>query len=127
MNGKMNFFKPLLVGGFALASAFGSAAWANETHAGMTADQISSQYDSAMKHCDSLKGNDKDVCEEKAKAQRDSAKADAKAGKASAEAQHDATEEERDSAYNVAKEKCDAMSGDAKDQCITQAKTKFGK
>lgn len=93
----------------------------------MTNDQIEAQYDAAMKHCDGMKGNQKDVCKKEAKAQRDAAKADAKANKKSAEAKHDAVKEKRDAAYKVAKEKCDAMSGDAKDQCIAQAKTKYGK
>lgn len=93
----------------------------------MTSDQIEARYDAAMKRCDGMRGNDKDVCEEEAKAQRDAAKADAKAGKESAEARHDAVKEKRDAAYDVAKEKCDAMSGDAKDQCIAQAKTQYGK
>lgn len=94
---------------------------------GMTPAQINDRYDAAVKQCDGLKGNDKDVCKKEAEAQRDSAKADAKAGKETAEARHDAEKEKRDAAYDVAKEKCDAMSGDAKDQCIAQAKTKFGK
>jgi hypothetical protein len=93
----------------------------------MTPQQIDAQYDTAMKRCDGLKGNEHDVCEKEAKAQRDAAKADAKAGKESAEARHDAEKEKRDAAYDVAKEKCDAMSGDAKDQCIAKAKTQFGK
>jgi hypothetical protein len=93
----------------------------------MTSNQIDAQYDAAMKNCDGMKGNDKDVCKKEAKAQREASKADAKQGKKSAEAQHDAVKEKRDAAYDVAKEKCDAMSGDAKDQCIAQAKTKYGK
>lgn len=93
----------------------------------MTANQIDSRYDAAMKSCDGMKGNDKDVCKKEAKAQRDAAKADAKQGKKTAEAQHDAVKEKRDAAYDVAKEKCDAMSGDAKDACIAKAKTKYGK
>ncbi|MGB3287639.1 MAG: hypothetical protein WBA83_00035 [Burkholderiaceae bacterium] len=92
-----------------------------------TDQQIDAQYDAAMKHCDGMKGNNKDVCKKEAKAQRETARADAKAGKKSAEARHEAKEEKRDANYKVAKEKCDAMSGDAKDQCIAQAKTKFGK
>ncbi|NYT83653.1 hypothetical protein H0A70_19425 [Alcaligenaceae bacterium] len=93
----------------------------------LTSDQIDAQYDAAMKQCDGMKGNDKDVCKKEAKAQRDSAEADMKAGKKTAEARHDAVKEKRDAAYDVAKEKCDAMSGDAKDQCIAEAKTKYGK
>lgn len=97
------------------------------TSAIMTKDQIDDRYDATMKRCDTLKGDDKDLCEKQAKSERNAAEADAKAAKKKAEAEHDATEEKRDGAYDVAKEKCDAMSGDAKDECITQAKTKYGK
>lgn len=113
-----------MIGAAPLFMAFTVPAVAAQT---MTSRQITSQYDAAMKHCATLKGNDKDVCQKEAKAQRDSAKADAKANKKKAEARHDAVQEKRDAAYSVAKEKCDAMSGDAKDQCIAQAKTKYGK
>jgi hypothetical protein len=116
--------KILAIGAAPLLMALASPAVAAQV---MTSDQINAQYDAAMKQCDGLKGNDNDVCEKQAKAQRDSAKADAKAGKKSAEARHEAVKEKRDSAYEVAKEKCDAMSGDAKDQCIAQAKTQYGK
>ncbi|WP_397474295.1 hypothetical protein [Pusillimonas sp.] len=114
----------IAIGATPLLMAFAVSATANQV---MTSDQISAQYDAAMKHCDSMSGNEKDVCEQQAKSQRDSAKADAKAGKKSAEAQHDAVKEKRDADYDVAKEKCDALSGDAKDQCIAEAKTKYGK
>lgn len=92
----------------------------------MDKDAIKMQYDHAMKRCDALKGNEKDVCEKEAKAQRDSAKADAKVAKKDAEARQDATEEKREAEYKVAKEKCDALSGDAKDACTADAKTKYG-
>lgn len=127
MNVAKNVFKPLLIASFTLAAAFSSAAWAQQTHAAMTPNQISARYDSDMQHCKTMKGNPYDVCKKEAEARRDSAKADAKADKKTSEARHDAVKEKRDSAYDVAKEKCDAMSGDAKDQCIAQAKTKYGK
>lgn len=93
----------------------------------MTKDQINDRYDANMKRCDTLKGDDKDLCEKQAKAERNAAEADAKAGKEKAEADHDATKVKRDGAYDVAKQKCDALSGDAKDQCISKAKTEYGK
>lgn len=117
------FQHALLIGSTAAFMAISGTAGAQA----MTSDQIKAQYKAEIKQCDTLKGNDKDVCEKQAEAKRDSAKADAKAGKKDAEAQHDAAEEKHDAAYDVAKEKCDAMSGDAKDQCIAQAKTKFNK
>lgn len=119
------FHKPLLAGCLALASVFCMNVASAQTV--QTPADTHARYDADMQHCDSMNGNDKDVCKKEAKARRDSAKADAKAGKEKAEANHDAVETKRDSAYKVAKEKCDAMSGDAKDQCIAQAKTKYGK
>jgi hypothetical protein len=119
-----NFKQIIAIAATPLLMAFAFSASAAQP---MTSDQIDAKYDAAMKSCNGMKGNDKDVCEKEAKAQRDASKADAKQGKKSAEAQHDAVKEKRDAAYDVAKEKCDAMSGDAKDQCIAQAKTKYGK
>lgn len=113
-----------IVGASAIVMAFASAPTLADV---MTSGQINAQYDAAMKHCDGLNGNEKDVCKKQAEAQRDSARADAKAGKKKAEAEHDATKEKRDNAYEVEKEKCEAMSGDAEDQCIAKAKTKYGK
>lgn len=77
----------------------------------MSKDQIKAQYDAAKERCDALSGNEKDVCEEKAKADRDKSEADLDAAKEKAKAD-----------YKVAKEKCDAMSGDAKDACMDAAK-----
>jgi len=91
----------------------------------MTEDQIDAKYDADQKRCDQLKGNEEDVCEKKAKADRDSAKADLKQAKEGAEARHDADKEKMKAQYEVAKEKCDAMSGDAKDTCIANAKTQY--
>lgn len=127
MSATKYLLKPMLLGSFALAAALSSSAWAQNTHSAMTSDQVSAQYDADMKHCETMKGNEHDVCKKEAKARRDSTKADAKADKKTAEAKHDAVKEKRDGAYKVAKEKCDAMSGDAKDQCVAEAKTKYGK
>ncbi|WP_369406268.1 hypothetical protein [Pollutimonas subterranea] len=115
--------KHLLISAFVLGAGMSSSAWAQST----SAADAKAQYKADMQKCETMKGNDQDVCEKAAEARRDSAKADQKANKESAEAQHDAAKTKRDSAYDVAKEKCDAMSGDAKDQCIAQAKTQHGK
>ncbi|NYT36121.1 hypothetical protein ERD78_04505 [Allopusillimonas soli] len=110
-----------------LVAAFSLPAFAQTDTQSMTPDEIDARHDADMKHCDTLKGNDRDVCEKEADARRDSAKANAKEGKETAEARQEATEEKRDANYDVAKEKCDAMSGDAKDQCIANAKAKYNK
>src|SRR5690606_32717446 len=94
--------KPLLIAAFTLAAGMGSSAWAQATTP--TAD-AKDRYNADMKHCETLKGNEHDVCEKAAEARRDSAKADAKANKETAEAQHDAAKTKRENAYDVAKEK----------------------
>ncbi|RTZ48159.1 hypothetical protein EKL30_04195 [Candidimonas sp. SYP-B2681] len=91
----------------------------------MTKEQINARYDADMKRCDSMKGNDKDVCQKQAKATREEQKADAKQAKENAESRHDANKEKMEAEYKVAKEKCDALSGDAKDQCVANAKTRY--
>ncbi|SHH83479.1 hypothetical protein [Pollutimonas bauzanensis] len=116
----------------ALALSFCAAAFSVQAQtagggAVMSKDQISAKYDADMKRCDSMKGNDKDVCQKQAKADRVSQKADAKQAKDSAESRHDANKDKMDAQYKVAKEKCDAMSGDAKDQCMANAKTRYNK
>ena len=93
----------------------------------MTDDQIDARYDAAKKRCDAMKGNEKDVCMERAKADKKTAEAEAKAGKEKAEANRDASKSQRKADYDVAMEKCEAMSGDAQDKCEADAKAKFGK
>ncbi len=89
--------------------------------------QIDNQYKLDQKRCDGMKGDQKDICQQEAKAARDKARADAKAGKEKAEATHDAAKTRNDADYKVGKQKCDAMSGDAKDACLADLKTRYGK
>jgi hypothetical protein len=90
-----------------------------------TVDQAEADYKAAVAACDGRQGNEKDVCMQQAKANRDKAKADAKASRKSQDAMTDAREDKMEADYKVAKEKCDALSGDAKDACISSAKLKF--
>ena len=122
----MKSIKPVFTAAFLSLSALAFSANA-QTAAPATNNQADTEYKAAMKRCDSLNGNQKDVCEKEAKAARETAKADNKQAKEQAEARHDATKEKRAAEYDVAKEKCDAMSGDAKDACMADAKTRFGK
>jgi len=87
--------------------------------------QADADYKAAMMACDGKQGNDKDVCVQQAKANRDKAKADAKASRKSQDAMVDARDDKMDADYKVAKEKCDALSGDSKDACIASAKARF--
>jgi DNA mismatch repair ATPase MutS len=96
----------------------------NDYNAAVTrADQ---EYKVASDACKAKQGNDKDVCIQQAKANRDKAKADAKAQLKSADAVASARDTKLEAQYKVAKERCDSLSGDAKDACIKQAKVQYG-
>ena len=113
------------------------SAFAFSAHAATDAEKnIKNQYNAAVSQadadykvasatCDGKQGNDKDVCMQQAKANRDKAKADAKASRKSQDAMADAREDKMEADYKVAKEKCDALSGNAKDACISGAKVKY--
>lgn len=64
------FQRATLIGATSMLMAFagvaGAAQGQGQTQA-MTPDQISAQYDAAMKQCKGLKGNDKDVCKKRQK------------------------------------------------------------
>ena len=87
----------------------------------------SANYDLDKARCAGLTGNDKDVCQEQAKARLVAAQADAKADQKTIEARNEAREDKLSAAYRVALEKCDAFAGAAKDQCVSAAKAEFGK
>jgi len=92
-----------------------------------SSSMIKDQYKADKKQCNSIKGNDKDVCMKQAKAKRDSALADAKQAKKDAQARHTANKTKNEANYEVAKEKCESLSGDAKDTCMANAKTRYKK
>lgn len=87
--------------------------------------QANADYKVADRACNKMTGNDKDVCQQQAKATRDKAKADAKAARTSRDAMADAHEDKMTADYKVAKEKCDALSGKAKDACVADAKATY--
>jgi hypothetical protein len=84
-------------------------------------------YMVANAKCNSLPGNEKNVCVTEAKAKQTKAIAEAKANKTAADAHADAREDTRDAEYKVALAKCDAQTGAAKDSCIGSAKSAFRK
>ncbi|QEI05347.1 hypothetical protein FXN63_05430 [Pigmentiphaga aceris] len=90
-------------------------------------ERIEGEYKAQRVECDRLSGNQKDVCQTQAKANRDKALADNKAAGKTAEAQADAAKTKREADYRVAREKCDPLSGAAKDQCVDRAKADYGK
>ncbi len=90
-------------------------------------DLAGAEYDLAKTKCQTLAGNDKDVCVKEAKAVEVRAQADAKAGNKVSDAYAAASDAKRTANYRVAIEKCDTFSGDAKDSCVKAAKTRFNK
>ena len=89
-------------------------------------ERIEGEYKAQRVECDRLSGNQKDVCQTQAKANRDKALADNKAAGKTADAQQDAAKTKREADYKVAREKCDPLSGAAKDQCVDRAKSDYG-
>jgi|GEM_PF-2558914 len=97
-----------------------------DTNYKFVVEQAEADYKSAKVKCDGLKGHDKDVCMQQAKATYEETKADAKAARKSDDAYAEAGEDKREANYKVAKEQCKSLSGDAKDACVQQAKAKYG-
>lgn len=84
--------------------------------------KASAQYDSDKQRCETLKGNDRDVCMERAVANLKIAEADLKAYEKNTTAASIKAEKERiKHLYKVDDEKCDAYKGNAKDVCEAQA------
>ena len=84
--------------------------------------KASAQYDVDKKRCDSLKGNDRDVCLERASANLKINEADLKAYEKNTTAASLKSEHEKvKQLYKVDKEKCDDYKGNAKDICVAQA------
>ncbi|WP_148717299.1 hypothetical protein [Chitinolyticbacter meiyuanensis] len=88
--------------------------------------RVKSEFNVANEKCDDLAGNKKDVCQEKAKADRDKALADLEVRKDGVSAVDEASKEKREADYKVAKARCDELSGDDKDACVKQAKDRYG-
>jgi hypothetical protein len=86
-------------------------------------DEVKAMFKAEKDKCDSLSGNVKDVCVERAKGQE-------KVALAHLEYQHTGTTKDRndylearyEAKYEVAKEACDGKSGNAKDVCVADAK-----
>ena len=88
-------------------------------------EKAEADYKVARERCDSLGGNDKDICVKEAKADQKRAKADAKAMKKSTKAHSEADEEQREANFKVAMEKCDSLSGNDKDVCKKEADAQY--
>ena len=88
-------------------------------------ERAEANYRLAKERCDALSGNEKDVCQQKAKAEHAKSKSVADANVKTADARDDVTRTRREADYKVARERCDSLSGSAKDTCIADAKTRF--
>jgi hypothetical protein len=94
-------------------------------------------YDVAKEKCDAVKGNARDVCLKRAKADREAAIRLAKVekvesirgmnSKAAAKERKDARNGTSDARYAADKERCDALHGDAKEKCSVDVKRKFNR
>jgi hypothetical protein len=91
-------------------------------------DEVKAMYKAERDKCDSLSGNAKDVCVERAKGQE-------KVALANLEYQYTGKEKDRNdylearynARYEVAKEMCDDKAGNAKDVCMKEAKAAHDK
>jgi len=84
--------------------------------------KASNQYEADKKRCDTLKGNDRDVCLERASANLKITESDLKAYEKNTTAAGIKAEKERiKQLYKVDDEKCDSYKGNAKDVCEAQA------
>lgn len=87
----------------------------------------SAYYDRDKARCGALAGNDREVCQQLAKAYLVAARADARADRKTVEARLDAQDEKIDAEYRVALQRCDAYAGGARDQCVSMARSAYGR
>lgn len=83
------------------------------------------RYDLAKEKCDDLSGNDKKVCAQQAKSNRDKSKANLKQARKVEDAVEDAADATMKADFAVARTKCDALTGDAKDVCVASSKARY--
>jgi hypothetical protein len=120
----MNKLLTGMLAGCAISAAFVSnVAFADDSpYYKSEMSKAKAQYESDKQRCDTLKGNDRDVCKDRASANLKIAEADLKAYEKNTSAAAIKAEDERISQeYKVDKEKCDAYKGNAKDICVAQA------
>ena len=123
MNQKLSIIAAALALGFTGAAQAQSQKMDRKVH---NADEqrIESDFKAAKEKCDSMQGNQKDICVAEAKAHERVAKAenDAKNAKDQARANARVERVKADAAYDVAKQKCQENKGNEKDVCLKQAK-----
>ena len=92
-------------------------------------ERIESEFKAAKEKCDSLQGNQKDICVAEAKAKEKVAKAenDAKHAKDPAKEQAKVQRVRADAEYDVAKLRCEERKGNDKDVCMKEAQVQRDK
>ena len=91
-------------------------------------DRIEAEYKSAKAKCDTMKGNEKEVCEADAKGKEKIAKAELDQKKnPSVRNERKVAEAKAEHTYHVAKEKCDMQKGKDEKACEKQAKAEYDK
>lgn len=88
-------------------------------------EQYKARYEVAKERCDDLGGQEKDICVQAAKTQRDKAKSELKLARKVGDANDTATAEHMKADYLLAKEKCEILAGDAKGVCVASAKARY--
>lgn len=106
-----------------------SNAQSDATRAGviMTEEQIETRYDAAMEQCNNMKGEQENLCEKQAEAERDKARADAEMHERASEAQKDAAKQKAEADYELGKARCDAMSGNEAKTCKADLDARFNR
>lgn len=85
--------------------------------------RIEADYKAQRSACDSLSGNQKDICVEEAKGKEKVAKAELDYRREpNARHQEKVAEARAEAQYDLAKERCDDLAGDQKDVCQKEAK-----
>ncbi|RZJ13268.1 MAG: hypothetical protein EOP39_01530 [Rubrivivax sp.] len=91
-------------------------------------DEVKAMFKAEKDKCDSLSGNAKDVCVERAKGQEKVALAHLEYQyTGNTKDRNDYLEARYDAKYKIAKEACDSKSGNAKDVCVADAKAAHDK
>ena len=92
-------------------------------------ERIESEYKAAKEKCDTMQGNQKDICVAEAKAHEKIAKAenDAKHAKDPSKEQAKVQRVRADAEYDVAKQRCQEMNGNEKDVCMKEAQVQRDK
>ena len=112
----------------ALAFAAGAQAAGDKAAYENAKASAKTTYEAAVKQCDAMNGNAKDICVAEAKAARTKTEVQAEAAyKDTPKAREHAVEEIAEANYKVAKERCDDRTGNDKDVCIKVAKAELTK